>query len=121
MSNRVGIGVVGAGSIGIRGALQHLCLDDIQDRCYLAAVCDPVAGRADAAAAKYGVQRGYESYDDLLADPAVDAVTLCSPIGLHFEQGLAAVRATVKTNNRMPVQFICNQCRLVRTIFLYCV
>jgi len=29
----------------------------------------------------------------LLADPNVDAVTLCSPINLHYEQGLAAVAA----------------------------
>jgi predicted dehydrogenase len=93
MGNRVGIGVVGAGSIGIRGALDHLCLPDVQDRLSLAAVCDPVEGRADAAAAKYGVARAYRGYDDLLADPAVDAVTLCSPIGLHYDQGLAAIRA----------------------------
>ena len=46
MSDRIGIGIVGAGSIGIRGALQHLCLDDVQDRVYQAAVCDPVRGRA---------------------------------------------------------------------------
>jgi predicted dehydrogenase len=93
MSRRLGIGVAGAGSIGIRGALQHLCLDDVQDKCWLAAVCDPVPGRAAAAAEKYGVARAYESYEDLLADETVDVVTLGSPIGLHFEQGLAAVKA----------------------------
>ena len=93
MGNRVGIGVVGAGSIGIRAALDHLCLPDVQDRCYLAAVCDPVPGRAKAAAEKYGVLASYESYEDLLADDRVDAVTLGSPIGVHAEQGLLAVRA----------------------------
>jgi predicted dehydrogenase len=93
MADVVGMGVVGAGAIGIRGALRHLSLPDVQDRVWLAAVCDPVAGRADAAAAEYGVAASYERYEDLLADPHVDAVTLCSPIGLHFEQGMAAVRA----------------------------
>jgi predicted dehydrogenase len=93
MSERVGIGVVGAGSIGIRGALEHLCLPDVQDRIVLAAVCDPVPGRAQAAAEKYGVARAYEAYEELLADPAVEAVTLGSPIGVHYEQGLAAIRA----------------------------
>ncbi|MCC7492819.1 MAG: Gfo/Idh/MocA family oxidoreductase [Fimbriimonadaceae bacterium] len=93
MSERLGIGVVGAGSIGIRGALQHLCCDDVQDRCYLAAVCDPVSGRAAAAAEKYGVRQPYLEYEALLADPAVDLVTLGSPIGLHFDQGLAAIAA----------------------------
>ena len=87
------MGVVGAGSIGIRGALAHLSLDDVQDRVFLAAVCDPVSGRAAAAAKRYNVPRAYESYDDLLEDPDVDAVTLCSPIGLHYEQGRQAIDA----------------------------
>lgn len=87
------MGVVGAGSIGIRGTLDHLVLPDVQDRVRLAAVCDPVPGRAEAAAQKYSVGRGYERYEDLLADPNVDAVTICSPIGIHYEQGLAAIRA----------------------------
>jgi predicted dehydrogenase len=90
---RLGIGVVGAGSIGIRGALAHLSLEDVQDRVFLAAVCDPVPGRAAAAAARFGVARAYERYEDLLEDRAVDAVTLCSPIGLHYEQGLQAIEA----------------------------
>jgi predicted dehydrogenase len=93
MSKRIGIGVVGAGSIGIRGALEHLSLPDVQDRLELVAVCDPVAGRAKAAAEKYGVRRAYESYEEMLADADVDALTLATPIGLHFEQGLAAVRS----------------------------
>ncbi|MBN1935920.1 MAG: Gfo/Idh/MocA family oxidoreductase, partial [Anaerolineae bacterium] len=93
MSNRVGIGVVGAGAIGIRGALMHLSLDDVQDRLRLAAVCDPVPGRAQAAAQKYGVDAHYLTYEEMLADPNVDAVTLCSPIGLHFRQGMMAIDA----------------------------
>ena len=89
----LGMGVVGAGSIGIRGALEHLYLPDVQDKVRLAGVCDPVPGRARAAADKYGVARAYERYEDLLADDAVEAVTLGSPIGLHYEQGLLAIRA----------------------------
>jgi predicted dehydrogenase len=90
---RLGIGVVGAGSIGIRGALAHLALEDVQDRVFLAAVCDPVPGRAAAAARRFDVARAYGRYEDLLEDPAVDVVTLCSPIGLHYEQGLKAIEA----------------------------
>jgi predicted dehydrogenase len=93
MSNPVGMGVVGAGAIGIRGALTDLSMPDVQDRVRLAAVCDPVPGRAEAAAKRYGVAAWYESYEALLAAPKVEAVTLCSPIGLHCEQGLAAVEA----------------------------
>src|SRR5262249_4489425 len=93
VSSRLGIAVVGAGSIGVRGALAHLSLEDVQDRVFLAAVCDPVPGRAAAAAGRFGVARAYERYEDLLEDAAVDAVTLCTPIGLHYEQGLQAIGA----------------------------
>ena len=89
----LGIGVVGAGAIGQRAAMMHLRLPDVQDRVRLAAVCDPVPGRASAAAEKYGVAAHYETFEELLADPGVDAVTICSPIGLHYEQGLMAIEA----------------------------
>ena len=93
MKDKLGIGVVGVGSIGIRGALNHLILPDVQAKAYAAAVCDPVPGRAKAAAETYGVLGYYESYEALLADPTVDAVTLGSPIGLHYAQGVKAIGA----------------------------
>jgi len=93
MSTTVGMGVVGAGAIGIRGALMHLSQEDVWDRVRVTAVCDPVPGRAEAAAAAYGVPAWYLTYEELLADPNVDAVTICSPIGLHYAQGLQALEA----------------------------
>jgi len=87
------IGVVGAGSIGIRGVMEHLVLPDVQDRVLMTAVCDPVPGRARAAAQKYNIPQAFEDYDALLAQGDVDAVTLCTPIGIHYEQGLKAIRA----------------------------
>ncbi|NKB65954.1 MAG: gfo/Idh/MocA family oxidoreductase [Candidatus Latescibacteria bacterium] len=93
MADPIGMGVVGAGAIGIRGALRHLSQPDVQDKVRLAAVCDPVEGRAEAAAAEYGVAAHYMGLEELLADQGVDAVTLCSPIGLHFDQGMAALEA----------------------------
>lgn len=93
MSAALKIGVVGAGSIGIRGTMEHLVLPDVQDRVVMSAVCDPAPGRAQAAADKYNIPRAFEKYEDLLAHGDVDAVTLCSPIGIHYDQGLAAIRA----------------------------
>src|SRR5579885_3115092 len=93
MGEVVRLGVVGAGSIAVRGILPHLSQDDVQDRVRLAAVCDPVPGRAEAAAAKFGVERAFTELEDLLAHGEVDAVSIASPIGLHYQQGLAALRA----------------------------
>jgi predicted dehydrogenase len=93
MANQVGMGVAGAGAIGINAALKHLSQADVQDKVRLAAVCDPVPGRAEAAAAAYGVEKGYVGYEEMLADKNVDAITICTPIGMHFEQGMMALDA----------------------------
>ncbi|MBC8077036.1 MAG: Gfo/Idh/MocA family oxidoreductase [Chloroflexales bacterium] len=93
MTDIVRMGVVGAGSISLRGILPHLSQGDVQDRVRLQAVCDPVAGRAEAAAAKFGVAHAFTSYEELLEKGEVDAVTIASPIGLHYEQGKLALDA----------------------------
>ncbi len=93
MAEVVRMGVVGAGAIALRGILPHLSQQDVQDRVRLAAVCDPVPGRAEAAAAKYGVEHAFTTYEELLAEGDVDVVTMASPIGLHFEQGMQALQA----------------------------
>ena len=92
-SNIVRFGVVGAGAIAQRGILPHLSQADVQDRVQLQAVCDPVAGRAAAAAAKFGVKKAFLTYEELLDKGDVDAISICSPIGLHYEQGKQALLA----------------------------
>lgn len=91
MSRRVRLGVIGAGSISLRGILPHLTQEDVQDRVQVTAICDPVTGRARAAAERFGIPYWFERYEDLLDAGVVDAVTLASPIGLHYEQGKLAV------------------------------
>ncbi len=87
------LGIVGAGAIAQRGLLPHFSLPDVQNRVQLAAICDPVSGRAQAAAQKWGVPRAFETLEELLDQGEVDVVSLCSPIGLHFQQGRAALHA----------------------------
>ena len=93
MASPLKIGIVGAGSIGIRAALNHLVLPDVQDRVVMTAVCDPAPGRAKAAAEKYHVASAYEDYEEMLAKGDIEAITLGTPIGIHYEQGLKAIRA----------------------------
>jgi len=86
------MGVVGAGSISVRGILPHLAQEDVQDRVCMTAVCDPAPGRAQAAAEKFGIPAAFENYQQLLESDSVDAVTLASPIGIHYQQGKLAIQ-----------------------------
>ncbi|HZR00995.1 MAG TPA: Gfo/Idh/MocA family oxidoreductase [Chloroflexota bacterium] len=93
MPDVVRMGVVGCGSIAVRGILPHLAMEDVQDRVRIEAVCDPVPGRAEAAAERFGAERAFLSIEELLDHGNVDAVSIASPIGLHYEQGKKALQA----------------------------
>ena len=79
------IGVVGVGALALRGILPHLTQPDVSDRVVVAALCEPVGERAHAAATRFGVPKVFTSVDEMLGSGDVDAVTIASPIGLHFE------------------------------------
>jgi predicted dehydrogenase len=49
--------------------------------------------RSRAAARAHGVPKGYDRFEDVLADPAVTVVHLASPNRLHYEQCRAAIAA----------------------------
>ena len=93
MSQPVRLGIIGTGSISIRGLLPHLTMEDVQDRVNVTAVCDPVIERAEAAAARFGVPHAFATAEELLSSGAVDAVSIASPIGFHYEQGKQAIEA----------------------------
>jgi predicted dehydrogenase len=51
------------------------------------------AQRSQAQAAALGIERGYATYDELLADPAIASVHITSPNRYHFEQCRRALAA----------------------------
>jgi predicted dehydrogenase len=87
------VGVVGVGALALRGILPHLAQEDVRDRVRVRALCDPVQERAAATAARYDVEKTYATIDELVADDEVDAVTIASPIGLHYEHCRSALEA----------------------------
>jgi predicted dehydrogenase len=89
----VRLGVVGVGALVLRGVLPHLAQSDVRDSVVVEALCDPALERAETAARQYGVPKTYATLAALLADDAIDAVTLASPIGMHAEHGRLALEA----------------------------
>ncbi len=82
------IGVIGAGAI----APSHVYAIEQAEGAALGAVCDPVPGRAADLAQPLGA-RAFTDVAAMLAADVVDAVTICTPSGLHLDAALAAIEA----------------------------
>jgi len=89
MPDPLRLALVGCGRIS--GA--HLgAVADLPDAVRLVALADHDPARAVAAAEPFGAAV-HATYEDLLADPAVEAVLIATPNALHHAQALAALRA----------------------------
>ena len=85
------IGIVGCGGMG----RYHLdCHYRHEPRVELAAFCDILPERANGYADEYapGAAR-FADYRELLKDPSIDAVDICTPNYLHSEIAIAAFKA----------------------------
>ncbi|MGI8458850.1 MAG: Gfo/Idh/MocA family protein [Propionibacteriaceae bacterium] len=89
MSGVVRIGMIGGGSI----AALHLASYDRNPRAEVVAVADMNLERARAVAERWGAPRAYADPAALLADPAVDAVSICTWNNTHAALARAAIEA----------------------------
>jgi UDP-N-acetyl-2-amino-2-deoxyglucuronate dehydrogenase len=58
----------------------------------LVAVCDPEPARLERAVKEFSV-RGTPRFEEILADPEIDVVNICTPSGLHSDLTCQALRA----------------------------
>lgn len=88
MTKELGFGLLGAGLIAPFHA------NSVRDSKggKLIAVCDVSRERAEALAAKYGVQ-AYSALDAMLKDPAIDVVCVLTPNHLHCDAVLQCAKA----------------------------
>ena len=100
-SNRINIGVIGTGRIGITHDMPGVMKFEFA---HIIAVCDLDAKRAENAKQfvvdyrkeKFGKTdevKVYENYEELLANPEIDAVIICTPDHWHAKIAIEAVRA----------------------------
>jgi predicted dehydrogenase len=85
---RVNFGVIGAGGIAFRKTIPGMLK---AKNCRLVAVMDPVD--IDRIAGELNVKAAYKTEAELLADPAVEAVYIASPVACHAKQIKLAAKA----------------------------
>ena len=90
MAETIGIGVIGAGNIA---EMNHLPGYQKQSDARLVAIADVNGERAKAVAARFGAPQSYADYHELLANPEVQAVSVCTPNFQHAPVSIAALQA----------------------------
>jgi len=83
------VGMIGAGAI----ADDHCNAINRYNGAAVAAVAEINTKRRDALQKKYAIAKAYEKWQDLVADPDLDAVAIALPNALHAPVSLAAIQA----------------------------
>lgn len=91
MGEKLGIGIIGSG--GIAQGCHMPGYVKLADQCALVAVADANPEAAKEAADKFQVPKIYGDWTELIADPEIHAVSVCTPNYAHLEPTLAALRA----------------------------
>ena len=90
MQQSLRIGIAGLGRLGMRHAQ---ALAQQTRGCTLVAACSPLAQERDWATQQLGLKHTYESLEQMLAHPGLDAVVLVTPTSLHADQTIAVLQA----------------------------
>ena len=79
----------------------------------LVAICQRTQSTLDQVGDKYGIEKRYQSYEELLADPEIDAVHINTPIPNHAEQSIAALKAGKHVACTVPMATSVEDCRKI--------
>ena len=83
------IGLIGCGRI----SRNHFEAIAQQPNAKCIACCDIIEERARAASEKYNISNWTTNYEEMLQNPEIDLISICTPSGLHPEHGILAAKA----------------------------
>lgn len=108
MSSKPNIAIVGLGF----GA-EFIPIYQRHPNANMAAICQRTESSLNEIGDKYGIEKRYTSYDELLADPEIDAVHINSPIPNHAEQTIAALKAGKHVACTVPMATSVEDCKAI--------
>lgn len=102
----VRVGVIGLGWFGEMHAAAYQGVYNAK----VTALCTRRADRLAEMAAKYGVEKTYTDYHDLLADPDIDAISICTHARDHLQPMLDAMRSGKHVLLEKPMSASVEEC-----------
>ena len=85
----IGVGIAGCGAIAVR---RHVPEYEANPNARIVGLFDVVAERAAELAAQHGA-KSYHDFEEMLSDPEIDAVSICTANRFHAEMAIKALNA----------------------------
>jgi len=101
----IGFGIIGAGMIS---RFHAKAIKEVKGA-KLVACADSSFAKAEALAKEFGCT-AYDSVEAMVADPAVDAVTIATPSGAHMEPAVIAAKAGKHVIVEKPLEITLKRC-----------
>jgi predicted dehydrogenase len=109
-NGKIGIGIIGFGGIA-RGAHFNSGYKKLAEHCEVLAVADILPHRCTEAKEQFGIPLGFADYHELLAMPEIDAVSVCTPNGVHMQATVDALRAGKHVLCEKPMAMNSRECK----------
>jgi predicted dehydrogenase len=107
-ANKINVAIVGLGF----GA-EFIPIYQRHPHANMYAICQRTRARLDTVGDAFGVEKRYTDYQDLLRDPAVDAVHINSPIPDHAWMSIAALKAGKHVACTVPMATSIADCKKI--------
>jgi len=96
---KVKLGLIGCGRI----AKNHLDAVSQIPEAEFVAVADIIAEKAQATAESYGIKAVYTDYHEMLEKEKLDAISICTPSGMHPQMGIEVAKHGVHVITEKPM------------------
>ncbi len=105
--------VVNVAIVGLGFGAEFIPIYQAHPNANMYAICQRTRSRLDEVGDAFGVEKRYTDFDELIADPNVDAVHINSPIHLHAPQSIAALKAGKHVCSTVPMATTVEECRQI--------